>query len=80
MYVKVLQKTLLGNSYSFEALKFLTSSDSAPLFMAQLKWEKADLTKETAGFSYQKLDIYRKTESRSFASLEYKYSISKSKI
>ena len=50
----------MGNSYSFEALKFSTRSDSAPLFMAQLKSEKADLTKETAGFSYQKPDIYRK--------------------
>ena len=29
--------------------------------MEQLKSENADLTKE-AGFSYQKLDIYRKTE------------------
>ena len=29
--------------------------------MAQLKSEKADLIKET-GFSCQKLDIYRKTE------------------
>ena len=52
---------LLGNSYSFEILKFSTISDSIPLFMAQLKSEKADLTKET-GFSYQKPDIYRKTE------------------
>ena len=35
--------------------------------MAQLKSEKADLTKETAGFSYQKLNIYQKTENWSFA-------------
>ena len=34
--------------------------------MAELKSEKADLTKETAGFIYQKLDIYRKTENWSF--------------
>ena len=37
----------MGNSYSFEAFKFSTRSDSVPLFMAQLKSEKADLTKET---------------------------------
>ena len=36
-------------------------SNSVPLFMAQLKSEKADLTEET-GFSFQKLDIYRKNE------------------
>ena len=35
--------------------------------MAQLISEKADLTKETAGFSYQELDIYCKTENWSFA-------------
>ena len=58
-YVKVLK--LLHNQYIFEALKFSSRSDSVPQFMAQLKSEKADLTKET-GFSYQKLDIYRKTE------------------
>ena len=34
--------------------------------MKRLKQEKAGLTKETAGFSYQKLDIYRKTENLSF--------------
>ena len=45
---------MLGNSYSFEALKFSITSNSVPLCMAQLKSEKTDLTKETAGFSYQK--------------------------
>ena len=59
---KSFKTTLLENSYSFEALKFSRRSDSVPLFMAKLKSEKADLTKETAGFSYQKLDIHRKTE------------------
>ena len=39
--------------------------------MAQMKSEKADLNKETAGFSYQKVDIYRKTENWSFAHLEH---------
>ena len=52
----------MGNSYSFEALKFSITSNSVPLCMAQLKSEKTDLTKETAGFSYQKLGIYWKTE------------------
>ena len=64
---KSFKTALLGNSYSFEALKFSTRSDSARFFMAQLKSEKTDLTKETAGFSYQELDIYRKTENCSFA-------------
>ena len=30
--------------------------------MAKLKSEKADRAKETAGFSYEKLDIYRRNE------------------
>ena len=30
--------------------------------MAQFKSEKIDLTQEIPGFSYQKLDIYQKTE------------------
>ena len=34
--------------------------------MVQLKSEKADLIKETAGFSYQELGIYQKTENWSF--------------
>ena len=42
------------NIYSLEELNFSTRSDSVDLFMAQLKSEKADLTKET-GFSYQNL-------------------------
>ena len=46
-----------------ETLKFTTTrSNSVPLFMAQSKSEKADLAKETADFSYQKLGIYRRTE------------------
>ena len=36
--------------------------NSVLLFMAQFKSEKVDLTQETTGFSYQKLDICRKTE------------------
>ena len=70
----------MGNSYSFEAFKFSTRSDSVPLFMAQLKSEKADLTKETAGFSYQKLNIYRKMKTEVLLNWNIKYSISKSKI
>ena len=52
-YAKVLKQLcweifvhLLGNICSFEALKFLTRSDSVPPFMTQLKLEKADFTKE----------------------------------
>ena len=60
-YVKSFKIALLGNSFSFEALMFSTRSHSVPLFMVQLKSENADLTKET-GFSYEKLDIYQKTE------------------
>ena len=48
--------------------------------MAQLKSEKADLTKETAGFSYQKLNIYRKMKTEVLLNWNIKYSISKSKI
>ena len=59
---KSFKTALLGNSYSFEALKFSITSNSVLLYMAQLKLEKTDLTKKTAGFSYQKLDIYWKTE------------------
>ena len=53
---------MLRNSYSFEALKFSTRTDSVPLFMVQLKSEKADLSKETAGFSYQNLISIGKLE------------------
>ena len=55
---------MLRNSYSFEALKFSTRTDSVPLFMAQLESEKADLSKETAGFSYQNLISIGKLETK----------------
>ena len=42
--------------------------------MAQLKSEKADLAKET-DFSYQKLDIYRKTENWSEVLLNWNLNI-----
>ena len=59
---KSFKTALLGNSYSYEASKFSARSDSVPLFMTQLQQQKADLNKETTGFSYQTLDIYRNTE------------------
>ena len=60
---KSFKTALLGNSYSFEALKLSTKSNSVPLFIAQLKSEKVDLSKETTRFRYQKLVIYEETES-----------------
>ena len=68
---KSFKTALLGNSFSFEALKCSTRSDSVPQFMAQLISEKADLSKES-GFSHQKLDICQKTENVSEVLLNWK--------